>query len=191
MASDFVEARQSERYDESNDWRFFEALQALGPVQNVDNLLDAFARAKDQDLVRVLSERLLRAIFEDHRTGWGQISISRLNEDGSEPRSTGLDVGSMALRAIWMLLLMKLFPALMRWRLRRKMRSGPKGISQINYWGLEGASPALPKSLTDVQRKVLDAFARKTELWTFRTNLWELFALPSTADGLRQFVSER
>jgi hypothetical protein len=81
---------------------------------------------------------------------------------------------------------LKLFPFI----LRRKLRKKPKGMLKVDYWGLEGAAPSIPAKLSETQRAVLTAFAAKAELWQFRTNLWELFGLPDSADGLHQFVAD-
>jgi hypothetical protein len=75
-----------------------------------------------------------------------------------------------------------------RWRIPRMLRSKPKGMRRVDYWGLNGQAPELPAQLTEAQRKVLLPFAEKTGLWQFRTNPWELFGLPSNAEALRHFA---
>jgi hypothetical protein len=90
-----------------------------------------------------------------------------------------------------MLLLLKLFPFIFRWKIRRAGRSKRKGIPMIKYWGLKGDAPEVSHKLSEAQERVLTALAAKTELWLFRTNLWELFGLPATPDELRQFVAAR
>jgi hypothetical protein len=189
MVSTFVQAYGAHEYFLASDEPFFETVHLLGPDRELATLLKTFHLASDHDLLRILAERLLRLAFDDQRTGWGQTSYSRLNEDGSQPPQ--MDIASMALRAVGTLILYKLFPFVMRWRVRRKMRSKLTGIQRVQYWGVQGAAPEIPKKLTETQRTVLTAFTAKSELWQFRTNLWELFNLPDTAAGLRPLVADR
>jgi hypothetical protein len=189
LIRNFVQARTSEHLYAENDDRFFEALEMLDPERHVRGMLATFELATDQDLVRILAERLLRSVFEDQRSGWGQIAMSRVNEDGSRP--PGPDLTRLALRSIGMLILWKLFPIMLRWKLRKKRHAEPKGIRKIDYWGLEGSAPELPAKLTETQQNVLAVFVAKAELWKFRTNLWELYGLPASADALRQFLANR
>jgi hypothetical protein len=189
LVSTFAQAYGTHEYLLSSDEPFFEAVHLLGTDRELAALLKAFDLASDLDLVRILATRLLRLAFDDHRTGWGETAYSRLNEDGSQPPQ--MDIASMALRAVGTLILYKLFPFVMRWRVRRKLRGKQKGIRRIEYYGVQGAAPEIPRKLSEMQRTVLTAFAAKSELWEFRTNLWELFSLPDTAEGLRSFVADR
>ena len=188
LVSRFVGACESEQEIAPHDKRFFETINLAGPERARAALLNALERSRDEDLSRILAERLLCHAFHDQRAGWGQTASSRLNEDGTSPPQTSLY--RMALRSILMLLAYKLFPFLMRWRLKKMARNKPKGIRKIDYWGLKGAAPVIPSVLDPSQREMLSALARKPELWTFRTNLWQLFGLPSDAAGLQRFLAE-
>ena len=189
MVSSFAQPNESLEYQLGNEEAFFEALRLLGRNRELEALLKAFDQDKDHDALRVLATHILRLVFDDQRTGWGSSSRSRLNEDGSRPPQTS--ISRMALRAVGTLILFKLFPFVMRWRMRRRMRRKPKGIPKIDYWGLQGDAPEIPQKLNEAQRTVLTAFATKPELWQFRTNLWQLFGLPDDAAGLGRFVAER
>jgi hypothetical protein len=85
----------------------------------------------------------------------------------------------------------KIFPFIRRYQIRNLGRSKPKGIRKIDYWGLQGEAPAIGPKLTEPQRRVLNTLAAKPQLWEFRTNLWELFALPDSANGINAFVEVR
>jgi hypothetical protein len=170
----------------SGEDSFFEAVNALGVERELEALLKAFGLATEQEVVRVLAERMLRIVFHDQRSGWGGISYSFLREDGTAPQ---FNLYKSALRSIGMLLLWKLLPFIRRRMIRRK--SKPKGIPKIRYSGLEGDAPEVPRKLSEAQERVLTALAGKTELWQFRTNLWQLFGLPDTPAELRRFVGER
>lgn len=174
--------------DPADEERFFEAVHLLGSEREQGAILRAFEFATDEDLVRVLAERLLRLVFEDRRTGWGQTSQSRLNEDGSKP--PGPNLGKLLVRSLGMLVLLKLFPFILRRKIRKAANSKPKGILKVDYWGLEGTAPSMPARLSETQVAILTALAAKGALWQFRTNLWELFGLPDSADGLQQFVAD-
>jgi hypothetical protein len=189
MVSSFVEAHDPLEYQLGDEEPFFEALHLLGRDRELAALLKAFDQAKNHDALRVLATRILRLVFDDQRTGWGNTSRSRMNEDGSRPPQAS--ISSMALRTVGTLILFKLFPFVMRWRMRRSMRRKPKGIRKIDYWGLQSPAPEIPQKLNEAQRIVLTAFVAKAELWQFRTNLWELFGLPDDAAGLGRFVAGR
>lgn len=172
----------------TGDEGFFEAVHALGAERELGALLKAFGLATEQEVVRVLAERMLRIVFHDQRSGWGGISYSLLREDGSKPQ---VDLYKSALRSIGLLLLWKLLPFIRRRMIRNAGKSKPKGIPKIRYSGLEGEAPEIPLKFNAAQERVLTALAAKAELWQFRTNLWQLFGLPDTPDGLRQFVAAR
>ncbi len=189
MVSSFAQANESLEYQLGGEEPFFKALHLLGRDRELAALLNAFDQIKSQDPLRVLATCILRLVFDDQRAGWGSTSRSRLNEDGSRPPQTS--ISRMALRAVGTLILFKLFPFVMRWRMRRSMRRKPKGIPKIDYWGLQGDAPEIPEKLNEAQRTVLTAFVAKPELWQFRTNLWQLFGLPAAAAGLGRFVAGR
>jgi len=189
LVSSFVQAVRSDKSLQLSYEQFLDTVQLLGKDRETTALRKAFELTEQSELLRMVAERLLRLEFDDHRTGWGQISYSRLPEDGSQPPQ--MNIGRMAFRAVGMLILLKLFPFVMRWQLRRTMNRKPKGIQQINYSRPEGSAPEIPQPLKESQRGLLTALAAKPELWQFRTNLWELFGLPASAAGLRQFVADR
>jgi len=180
---------------QTEDQRFFPAVALLGADRELATLLHAFEGAAESGAARVLADRLLRIVFHDQRTGWGEIRSSVLREAGAAAPARGSqDLGRNMLKMIFQLLgtmlLWKLFPFLLRRKLR-KSAAKRKGREKIEYWGLEGAAPELPAQLTADQQAVLTAFAAKPALWEFRTNLWELFGLPDSAEALRAFIDAR
>ena len=183
LVSNFV---RSSGLHESDDEQFYEALQLLGGDREFAALLQAFQLASDDDRLRVLAERLLRLAFDDRRTGWDRISVSRLREDGSRPEHPSLS--SMALQAAGLLILYKLFPFAARRHARRRASAKNVGVWKIEYSGLQGPAPELPHELREDQRALLTAFAWKPELWRIRTNLWELFSLHGNAAGIRRLL---
>lgn len=169
--------------------RFFEALGWLGAEREVPALLRGLELVPQEGPVREIAENLLRKAFDDRRTGWGQTAYSRINTDGTKfPQPSLL---KMLFRTFGTLLLLKLSPGLMRRRMAKLAAEKPKGIAQIDYWGLDGPSPELPEKLNAMQRRVLSALASKDALWQFRTNLWQLFELPSEANALREWIAAR
>jgi hypothetical protein len=186
LLENFVKARGPGDYPLADDSGLFDALDTLGRDRNIGALLAALHLTTDHDQLRILAAQLLRIVFDDQRTGWGATASSLVNADGSRPPSR--DLASATSRMILRMILWKVFPFARRWRMRRMSRSKPKGMRKVDYWGLNGQAPELPAQLTETQRKVLLAFTEKAELWQFRTNLWELFGLPSDAEALRQFA---
>jgi hypothetical protein len=184
----FVEANAGD-YFLNDDGRFFEVLQGLGEERHVAGLLEAFRLATNRELLRVLAERLLRVVFEDQRTDWGQTASSLLREDGAPPPQP--DMSRQTVKLILKLILWKIFPFMRRRQIRKMTQNKPKGIRKVDYWGLKGTAPEIPARLTETQRKVLMTLGEKVELWKFRTNLWELFGLPGEAEGIRRFAMER
>ncbi len=189
LASSFVKACDSQKHVGPDDHRFFEAIALLGTERELAALLQAFEVAREGDVNRILAEHLLRLVFDDQRTGWGRTASSRLKDDGSPPPQP--DLYRASLRMIGLLMLFKLLPFARRWHVRRLTRRKPTGIRKIEYWGLKGVAPEIPECLNDAQRAALTAFARKSELWNFRTNLFALFGLPDSAAGLLRFLEER
>lgn len=193
MVGEFVSAfvatsEAAELYVEGGDL-FFQAAQSLGEEREVETLLLALNLAVEHNLLLTIAERLLRVVFDDERTGWENTGYSILNEDGSEPQRPGMT--GMVVRAIGMLIVMKLFPFYIRWKLRRKAGSKPKGMPKVDYWQLQGDAPLIPPRLTSAQQTALTALAAKPELWRLRTNLWQLFGLPAAPEELRLFVADR
>jgi len=101
------------------------------------------------ELCCFLSERLLRLVFKDERTGWQNLSYSRIQHDSSAPRSD----------------LKKLIVTI----LRRK-RAG--NVAVAGYWGPQGSAPRIPEILTRHQRIALGAMVEHADVWTYQTNLW-------------------
>jgi hypothetical protein len=170
---------------------FFEAVSHLGPPREVAGLIQSLELASEQSVTLAICERLLRAAFQDTRTGWGEISFSMLPPDGQEPQPSGspsADLIKMALRMAGLAAMAKVSPSMTRQFLARQ---GAKGIRKIDYWDVKGSAPEMPAVFTSQQQAVLTACARKTGLWEFRTNLWELFGLPASAAELEQLVAQR
>jgi hypothetical protein len=156
----------------------FTALRALGTKRELDALLETVDGCASHDFLRSIAEHLLRAAFEDQRTGWENISRSIAAEPG-EPQPANQDwVGRMfkgILKMLILILLGKLFPSLVRRKIRKAMKAGAKRVRKIEYWGVEGAAPELPVRLRVDQKRALEALANKPEVWFHRTNLWTLF----------------
>lgn len=170
--------------------RFFAALAQLGEDREFEGLMAALAEARSDGAALFLAERLLRRVFRDGREGWGERSFGWSNPDGSPPPQPNL--ARMALRGIGQLLLMKLFPWIFRWNMRRAaQRPKPPGMQKIEFWGVKGAPPAIPDPLEPRQRAALEALLRCDAAWTFRTNLWSLFALPEERTALREWLTGR
>jgi hypothetical protein len=173
---------------------FFDAVQLLGRERELAALKLAFDGAAHRGPARLLAKRLLRIAFDDRRTGWGQTSFSYVAERNlrrpapKDPRKALL---KGVFKLVGMTILWKLFPFLRRRRMRQMEQANRKRTRKIDYWGLEGAAPEIPAKLTDEQRSILTAFAEKPVLWEFRTNLWDLFGLPASADDMRRFVADR
>jgi hypothetical protein len=121
---------------------FFEAIHILGPERELEAMLSVLEQVAGRGLMLKTSERLLRLVFEDGRTGWGQLARSA-------------------------------------------------STRKIDYFGLTGEAPRLPATLTLAQRRALNACADKMPLWQFHTNLWELFGLPDSPEGIRRLVTLR
>lgn len=119
---------------------FFDAIHLLGPERELEAMLSVLDQVAGRGLMLHISERLLRLVFEDARTGWGQLAHSTRT---------------------------------------------PK----MDYFGLTGAAPSVRAALTLAQRQTLNACADKMALWQFRTNLWDLFGLPDSPEGIRRFVA--
>lgn len=181
-------------YHVDGSQEFFSTLALLGKDREIAALLESLEKAVDPGVVRCVAERLLRTVFDDARTGWGQTSHGRdpLPGEALPPRPGMI---GLAFRALGFLLLHKLFPPAARWLIRRRISvatSGkPWGIERIDYWGLQGDNPDIPMRLDPLQAQVLRALASKPQLWSFHTNLWKLFDLPDTAEGLQQLVNDR
>ncbi len=173
--------------------RFFEALHWLGPHRELALLLQALAGCADRDILRRIAEHLLRLVFDDRRTGWENTTYS-IVPDGSAPQ-TGADFPRSMIKAVVKLallaLLWKIFPFLLRRRLRKSMAGQDRRPHKIEYWQITGEAPALPAHLNAAQQRTLAALAAKDALWLDQTNLWALFGLPANAAGLLALLAAR
>jgi hypothetical protein len=168
---------------------FFEAIESLGTDRKQSTLLKVLALSEEPEILRVTSERLLRSVFADQRTGWENVSYSTLRADGSKaPQSSQY---SFLIRSTMWLIVVRLLPFLRPFYMRSLARQNPGGIPERNYWAIKSEAPALPEVFSASQAEVLKALAGKAELWHFRTNLWILFGLPSNAQGLSLLVEAR
>jgi hypothetical protein len=190
LVSAFVQVHATEYQIFVGDDRFFRTVHLLGAEREQAALLKALRGASNHGLSRVLAERLLRLVFADQRTGWEDTSYGYENPEGrsSSPQRS---LFKAALRMLGMLLLAKLFPALLRRKLRRNALSKRNRTETIKYWGVKGDRPVIPAQLTAPQTAVLSSLANDPAVWRFRTNLWDLFGLPATAAELAQFVAAR
>ena len=85
------------------------------------------------------------------------------------------------LKIALMAMMWKLFPFL----LRRRLRQHNRRRYRIEYGSLTGPKPVIPMPLTANQQRTLAALAAKPEVWMDQTDLWALFDLPDNAAGLR------
>jgi len=169
--------------DDPRTWeRFAIAAHGLTEEEELQALAKALKSIRCLNACRFLSEQLLRLIFQDERTGWGQLSYSRASEDVSGRQ------GSIP-KLILTMAAMRILPFLRERMLMPKR--GPIGLPVANYWGLQGNAPVVPQKLTGRQKVALTALAEHPTLWQVRTNLWALFGLPDTAAELKTFVDER
>jgi hypothetical protein len=165
---------------------FFDVLALMGAHAELAALLEATRQVTEDDKACRVIERLLRIAFEDKRTEWGRIATSRVSLDGSRPPQP--DMTKMAVRVLGELILWKIFPFLRRRQFKNAGKKKPRGMRKLEYWGVKGNAPELPEKLSDTQRTVLETLANQPVIWTFKTNLWTLFGLPDTPDGLRAFI---
>jgi hypothetical protein len=171
----------------------FEALRELGDERELAALLQTLKAGTDRDFLRTVAEHLLRRIFHDERTGWEDVSYSLVDSENAQTRN-GDWAGAMfkaVFKMLLLLLLGKMFPFLLRRKLRKVAEASGKRARKVEYWGLEGAAPEIPAKLTANQQTVLNALAEKSELWFNPTNLWALFGLPDAPETLREFVTAR
>jgi hypothetical protein len=172
----------------------FGALRALGRERELDALLEAFHGCTSREFLRPIAEHLLRAVFQDQRTGWEEISCSYVAEAGKEAPANKDWVGQMfkaIFKMLFLLVLGKLFPFLLRRKLRKAAKANAKRVKNIEYWDVRGAAPELPTQLSADQKKVLEVLSNKPDLWFHRTNLWSLFGLPENPAALMEFVATR
>jgi hypothetical protein len=53
---------------------FFEAIDLLPPERELDAMQSALNQASGRGLILAVVERMLRFVFDDRRTGWGQLA---------------------------------------------------------------------------------------------------------------------
>jgi len=177
---------------ETDSTGVFDVLADLGEEREVGALLRTLAAATDRDILRRVAERLLRVVFHDQRSGWGDVSYRIAGRGESEEpqnRDWVKQLFLMAFKAVLLLLFAKMFPFLMRRKLRKTAEENARRAKEITYWGVKEAAPEMPAVLSADQRRVLQAIVDQQGVWFDSTNLWGLFGLPATADGLREFVA--
>jgi hypothetical protein len=171
----------------------FDALRELGDERELAALLQALRAGMERNFLRGVAEHLLRRVFYDERTGWEDVSYS-FGDDKSAQASNGDWVGALfkvVIKILLLCLLGKMFPFLLRRKLRKSAEANSKRAMKFEYWAVNGPAPQIPARLTPDQRTVLDALAEKSELWFDSTNLWALFGLPDNSEALRNFVRAR
>jgi hypothetical protein len=176
--------------------RFFEALEWLGPERELAVLLVTLAGCGNRDVIRGVAERSLRLAFRDERTGWESKTCSLLSDGVPEPGGLSRLPGEARvlrglLKIALMAMLWRIFPFLLRRRLRKSRDAKNRRRYRIEYHEILGSKPGVPALLTGNQRQTLTALASKTEVWMDQTNLWALFDLPGDAAGLRALVEAR
>lgn len=153
-------------------------------------------RCRDRNVIRVVVERSLRLAFCDERSGWGNRNCSLLADGASKPGgSDKLPSEGTVLRGLLKVALLamawKVFPFLLRRRLRRSRDENNRRRYRIEYPPVTGSKPETPMLLTANQQRTLAALAAKAEVWMDQTNLWALFDLPDNAAGLLAFLAGR
>ena len=162
--------------------QFVQALGMLSLERQVGALCLAVEAAPDENLSVLLAERVLRVVFNDQRTNWGEASYRMVNRDGSEARYDWTLV--VILKSLVRILIWPWMPPLRnRWPRDRRHTWVP----YIEYGGLEGAAPVFAPNLTPVQQLAVMTIARHDPLWRVYTNLWELFALPSNRREMEEY----
>ena len=162
--------------------QFVQAIGMLSLERQVESLCVAVRSAADENLSLLLAERLLRVVFHDQRTNWGEASYRMVNRDGSEARYDPTAV--TILKSLVRILFWPWIPPL-RNRWPRNRRQG--WVPYIEYGGLEGAAPRFDAELTHEQQAAVVTIARHDPLWRVYTNLWELFALPSNRREMERY----
>ena len=174
----FVEANQtSERSftDTCGDPdQFVQAIGMLSVDRQAKSVALALESTPDENLSILMAERLLRIVFQDSRTNWGEASYRMVNRDGTEARYDSPPV--IIMKSLVRILFWPWLPFLRnRWPQINRQGSVP----YVEYGGLEGAPPMFEAKLTPEQQLAVVSIARHDPLWRVYTNLWELFALPS------------
>lgn len=185
---------------DGNFSRFFEALQWLGPERELAGLLQTLERCGDRTAIRRIAERLLRLIFHDERSGWESASCTVLSDTAVRPSAArqsrnGLPKSTTVLRGLLkialLVVLWKIFPFLLRRRVRQRRDENNRRRYRIEYREVKGNRPDLPVPFTANQQRALAALAANAEVWIDQTNLWALFGLPGNAADLRALLKSR
>ncbi|HET8549987.1 MAG TPA: hypothetical protein VFL57_18380, partial [Bryobacteraceae bacterium] len=185
LVSTFVAGSGSFEYmsttEDSDTARFLSAAGLLGKSRETETIGRALSISTNQMLSLLLAERLLRVVFDDQRTGWGQQSYRLMNADGVQLPARGM-IWTL-LRLLGTLLLWRLFPSMRK----RGFEPGDRGgMRCIEYEGVAGPPPPeLPEKLAPAQKRALETIAAHEPLWRIRTNLWKLFGLPESSGELR------
>ena len=162
--------------------QFVQALSMLSLERQVEALCMAVQAAPDENLSVLLAERVLRVVFHDQRTNWGEASFRMVNRDGSEARYDWTIV--VILKSLVRILFWPwMAPLRNRWPRDRRQTWVP----YIEYGGLEGPAPVFAPKLTPQQQLAVATIARHDPLWRVYTNLWELFALPSNRREMEEY----
>lgn len=189
LVTAFIATTESEFGGEPG--RFFEAVQWLGPVRGFSALLQALDGCKDRDTILLIAERILRLAFQDQRSGWEDRSYSIVRE-GAPPQNA-TDFPKSMMKAIFkmvaLVILWKIFPFLLRRKMRTNRNERDQRRHKIEYWGVKESAPGLPDQFTADQCRALTALAEKSEVWIDQTNLWPLFGLPGSAAELRTVLA--
>jgi hypothetical protein len=153
--------------------QFVQAIGMLSLQRQVRAICTALHATADENLSMLLAERLLRLVFRDKRTNWGEASYRMVNRDGSEPHYDWAIV--IILKSLVRMLIWPWMPFLKgRWPKPQESAWVP----YVEYGSLEGTPPVFEAKLTPAQQHALVAIARHDPLWKIYTNLWDLFALP-------------
>jgi len=162
--------------------QFVQAIGMLSLERQVTALCMAVNAAPDENLSMLLAERLLRAVFHDQRTNWGEASYRMVNLDGSDARYDMPVV--IILKSLVKILIWPWMPPL---RNRWPRDKGQSWVPYIEYGGLDGQPPQFDERLTPEQQLAVVTIARHDPLWRVYTNLWEVFALPSNRREMDEY----
>ena len=162
--------------------QFVQAIGMLSLERQVKALCMAVESTPDENLSILLAERLLRVVFNDQRTNWGEASYRMVNRDGSEAR---YDIPAVIIMKSLVRILIWPWMPLLRNRWPRD--GGRNCVPYIEYGGLEGEAPAFDSKLTPEQQAAVLAIARHDPVWRVYTNLWEVFALPSNRQEMEEY----
>ena len=160
---------------------FVHTLGLLSPARQTQALCEALKGATDGNLALLIAERLLRIAFHDRRSNWGDAHLRMVNPDGSEIQPDHPFV--IVVRSITRMILWTILPFLQdRWPLERTKPTVPC----VEYVDLQGPAPGLPEKPAEPQAMAVQAIAGCATVWRVHTNLWDLFDLPASQEGMRE-----